>query len=40
MKSTPAYATIEFNNIKNPQALLTKLKEFNEKADEKKLNER
>lgn len=33
LKCTPAYTAIEYNNIKNPQALINKIKEFNEKAD-------
>lgn len=40
LKSTPATGTIEYNGIKNPSALLNKLKEFNEKAEAKRLNER
>ena len=32
MKCTPAYGAIEYLNIKNPQALFGKIKEFNEKA--------
>ena len=40
MKCTPAYSAIEYTNVKNPQALFNKLKEFNEKAEDKKLNER
>ena len=40
MKGTPAYVPIEYTNVKNPAALINKLKEFNEKAEDKKLNER
>lgn len=31
---------IEYNDIKNPPALINKIKEFNEKADSKKLTEK
>lgn len=40
MKCTPTLSTIEYNDIKNPPALFNKLKEFNEKADTKKLTEK
>ena len=38
LKCTPAYSAIEYPNIKNPQALFGKIKEFNERADDKMLN--
>jgi hypothetical protein len=38
MKCTPTYAAIEYTNIKNPQALFGKLKDFSEKAGDKQLN--
>jgi hypothetical protein len=31
---------IEYNNIKNPPALINKIREFNEKADDRKLTEK
>lgn len=37
LKCTPSTSTIEYNDIKNPPALFNKLKEFNEKAEAKKL---
>lgn len=40
LKCTPATSIIEFNGIKNTQGLINKIKEFNEKAESKKLNER
>lgn len=40
LKCTPATSLIEYNDIKNPQGLINKIKEFNEKAEGKKLNER
>ena len=38
LKCTPSCVLIEFNNIKNPQALINKLKEFNERAGEAQLS--
>lgn len=32
LKSTPCTTPIEFNDIKDPQALIKKIKEFNENA--------
>lgn len=40
MKCTPSTSAIQYNDIKNPQALINKLKEFNQKADAKKLTEK
>lgn len=40
LKCTPSTSPIEYCDIKNPQGLLNKIKEFNEKAEDKKLNER
>jgi hypothetical protein len=40
LKSTPSTTIIEYNDIKNPAALFNKLKEFNEKAEAKKLTEK
>lgn len=40
LKCTPATAIIEYNNIKNPTAVINKLKEFNERTEDQKLTEK
>lgn len=40
LKSTPSTSIIEYNDIKNPPALINKIKEFSEKAETKKLTEK
>ncbi len=40
LKCTPSSNLIEYNDIKNPAALFNKVKEFNERAEGKKLNDK
>lgn len=40
LKTTPNTSIIEYNDIKNPTALLNKIKQFNEKAEAKRLTEK
>lgn len=37
LKCTPSTVLIEFNDIKDPQALFKKIKEFNENAEGERL---
>ena len=40
LKCTPSTVLIQFNDIKDPQALFNKIKEFNENAEDERLTER